>query len=120
MNPEPDLEGEQTGRAGVNLCTLTCVSLKTIILESGAEGIILTLAILWKLKAADPGLVDQSPTGLWSPAHYSFPRDSSRLLQGWWNWGLQLLPGSGKQVTKEEVWRDRKVTGCKPHSAGPR
>lgn len=41
MNPEPDLQGEQTGRAGVNLCTLACVSLKTIVLESGAEGIIL-------------------------------------------------------------------------------
>ena len=55
---EPDTEGEQTGHAGVNLCMLTCVFLK-----AEAESIILTGTILWKLKAADPGLVDQSPTG---------------------------------------------------------
>lgn len=57
------MEGEQTGRAGVSLCTLTCVSLKAIVSEAEAENIVLTGTILWKLKVADPGLVDQSSTG---------------------------------------------------------
>ena len=60
---EPDMEGEQTGRAGVSLCMFTCASLKAIVSEAEVESIVLTGTILWKLKAADLGLVDQSPTG---------------------------------------------------------
>lgn len=57
VNRDADLEEERTGRAGVDLRTLVCISLMTVIVDYGAE-VVIPLATLWKLKAADPGLVD--------------------------------------------------------------
>lgn len=64
------------------MCTLSHVSLKTTVLEYGAEVIILFMGIFCKLEASAPGLISQSPPKLGFIPHCPFPRDSSPASPG--------------------------------------
>ena len=104
---EPDMEGEKTGRAGVSLCTFTCLSLKAIVLEAEAESIVLTGTILWKLKEADLGFVDQSPTGCGLQL-ITHSQGSSQLLVPK---APQWKGGPLASVWKQGAAHQREVTG---------